>query len=323
MIRDSLRKTIATATFATLSGCVIFQPSSTLAQGYGAQEGTIDVGQEIAGVQQSLRATNARLQQLETSVASINTKLGSGSSQQVSYKGNSYSGGSSSQNAPVAASGQVHHVQRGETLSSISRQYSVGIDRLVKANQLMDPHRLKINQAIIIPGAGSSGGSQSNNTPAKSSAPSYSAPSSSSGTYSVRSGDTLSSIARKNGTSIASLMNANRLTNPDTLKIGQTLNLPGASNSSAPSSPSPSYKNESSSPSAHYDDEPVVSGDVDEAPKGYGYYQIVQGDTLYSIGQDFSITTSELKKLNKLSRDEVVPGQYILVPVDDESLYES
>jgi predicted chitinase len=60
-------------------------------------------------------------------------------------------------------------------------------------------------------------------------------------TYSVRSGDTLSAIAKKFGTSVGSLAKSNHLKNPDHILAGQKLTIPGDSfepNKPAPSKPS-------------------------------------------------------------------------------------
>jgi uncharacterized membrane protein len=49
------------------------------------------------------------------------------------------------------AVGQVHVVQPGETLSSISRQYGVTLEDLIRANALSDPGLLEVGQEMIIP----------------------------------------------------------------------------------------------------------------------------------------------------------------------------
>ncbi len=45
--------------------------------------------------------------------------------------------------------------------------------------------------------------------------------------YTVRLGDTLYSIARRYGTTVNAIMAANGLTNPDRIRSGQTLRMPG------------------------------------------------------------------------------------------------
>lgn len=48
-------------------------------------------------------------------------------------------------------------------------------------------------------------------------------------TYVVRPGDTLSSIATRHGTTVAALVQANRLANPNLIRIGQLLQIPDTS----------------------------------------------------------------------------------------------
>ena len=45
----------------------------------------------------------------------------------------------------------IHIVQPGETLSEIAKQYGVSVDALMAANDIADPHRIKIDQELVIP----------------------------------------------------------------------------------------------------------------------------------------------------------------------------
>jgi LysM repeat protein len=54
--------------------------------------------------------------------------------------------------APVAAGGSTHIVARGETLTSIARQYKVGIAELQKFNHIENDRKLQIGQTLAIPG---------------------------------------------------------------------------------------------------------------------------------------------------------------------------
>lgn len=54
--------------------------------------------------------------------------------------------------APCAeADSVVHQVRTGETLWSISRQYSVSVQEIARANQLRNPKRLEVGQRLLIP----------------------------------------------------------------------------------------------------------------------------------------------------------------------------
>jgi LysM repeat protein len=59
--------------------------------------------------------------------------------------------------APVEAThapGNTHTVIRGETLTSIAKQYKVGVDELQKFNHIEDGRKLQAGQTIMIPTSG-------------------------------------------------------------------------------------------------------------------------------------------------------------------------
>ena len=105
-------------------------------------------------------------------------------------------------------------VAKGDTLSTLSRRYGVPVERIMAANNLPDG-RLSIDQELIIPGA-----KQPKLIEAEASAAQGHA------TYKVQKGDTPHSIADKLGVSEQALIQSNKL-NPNNLRIGQTLVVPG------------------------------------------------------------------------------------------------
>ena len=106
--------------------------------------------------------------------------------------------------APAAHAG-THVVRSGETLSSIAARYGKTVTRLVKANDLANPNFIVVGQKLRIPGVAGAGSS----------------------IHVVRSGETLSSIAARYGTSIASLAKRNKLSDPNLIVVGQKLRVPG------------------------------------------------------------------------------------------------
>lgn len=61
--------------------------------------------------------------------------------------------------------------------------------------------------------------------------------SSSGGTYVVQRGDTLYSIARRHGTTVANLSQLNRISDPSQLEVGQRLNVGGGRAAAVPAAP--------------------------------------------------------------------------------------
>jgi LysM repeat protein len=52
---------------------------------------------------------------------------------------------------PTPANGTTHVVARGETLTSIAKQYKVGVEELQKFNHIEDGRKLQAGQTIMIP----------------------------------------------------------------------------------------------------------------------------------------------------------------------------
>jgi murein DD-endopeptidase MepM/ murein hydrolase activator NlpD len=64
-------------------------------------------------------------------------------------------GGASPSSSAANGSHQAvtHTVVAGETIYHIANQYGVGVGRLMTANNLSDPHDLRVGQTLVIPGA--------------------------------------------------------------------------------------------------------------------------------------------------------------------------
>ena len=97
--------------------------------------------------------------------------------------------------------------------------------------------------------------------------------------YTVQSGDTLYSIARRFNTTVDEIKRLNNLTS-DILSIGQQLIIPTTSSSGS----------------------------------GNQIYTVQSGDTLYSIARRFNTTVSDIIRLNNLTSDILSIGQQLIIP---------
>ncbi len=113
---------------------------------------------------------------------------------------------------------------------------------------------------------------------------------SSSGTYTVKTGDTLYSIAKKYNVSVNALKTLNNLST-NTLRVGQKLKIP-AQETTTPSAPT--------TPSTNT-------------------YTVKRGDTLYGIARDNNTTVDTLKSLNNLTTTNLSIGQTIKLPTSSSS----
>jgi LysM repeat protein len=122
---------------------------------------------------------------------------------------------------PPAGQTTTYVVQRGDTLNVIAVRFGTTVNTLVSLNRLSNPNFIYVGQRLQVPGQG---------TPTQPT---------STCTYVVRRGDTLTAIALAQRTTVWALTVANNLANPSFIWVGQRLVIPGCSQGAAPT-PTPS-----------------------------------------------------------------------------------
>lgn len=110
-------------------------------------------------------------------------------------------------------------IQRGDSLSVVASRFNTTVSQLVSLNQLQDAHRIRVGQVLLLP-------HDTNMITQTLAAATEPAPVQAGGAYSVRSGDTISSIARRYRVQESDILRLNGITDPDRLRIGQQLRLP-------------------------------------------------------------------------------------------------
>ncbi len=115
--------------------------------------------------------------------------------------------------APAAHGAGTYTVRLGDTLSGIARAHRVGLSALAAANGMTLQNALiKPGQVLRIPGGTSATSSRASKT-ATHAAPTKKGRSRvAASRYTVRKGDTMASIAHKQGVSLKALLKANELT---------------------------------------------------------------------------------------------------------------
>ena len=133
----------------------------------------------------------------------------------------------SSERFPIQTPDIAYVIQKGDSLSAIARRFKTSVAQLTSLNQIRDSHRISIGQRLLLPQDTAAGTGQTSAQIAAS-APVSSPPSrGNEDNYSVRRGDTLSSIAKRFDVSELSLLQANNIDHPDRIYPGQKLQLPG------------------------------------------------------------------------------------------------
>ena len=117
--------------------------------------------------------------------------------------------------------GSDYLVVAGDTLGKIAKAHGVTLKALEAANPGVDPKKLKIKQKLTIPAPTQSA------SPDATSATPNSMGATGGETYVVKSGDTLSKIAKKHGVSLKALRAANAsIASTDHIKVGEQLTIP-------------------------------------------------------------------------------------------------
>jgi LysM repeat protein len=126
---------------------------------------------------------------------------------------------------PVEPAGGTYTVQEGDTLYDIAQRLGVSVDDLMAANEITDPSSLRVGEKLVIPGQEAGGAPEE--TPGPEEEASTATPTTTAeGAYIVQEGDYPSSIAEKFGISVEELMEANDITDPTSLIVGQELIIP-------------------------------------------------------------------------------------------------
>ena len=183
---------------------------------------------------------------------------------------NSQASQSNSQTNQSSQNAGTYTVKAGDTLWGIANDHDTTVNAL-KQNNHLSSDTIYVGQVLSL-GQTASTGSHSQSTASTQS-------STSDGTYTVKSGDTLWSIANANDMTVAQLKQKNDLSN-DTIYVGQTLNVSSTKSALATSTASTTYT-------------------------------VKSGDSLWQIASANGTTVNQLKALNNLSSDLIYAGQQL------------
>ena len=184
---------------------------------------------------------------------------------------NSQASQSNSQTNQSSQNAGTYTVKAGDTLWGIANDHDTTVNAL-KQNNHLNSDTIYVGQVLSLGQAASTGSHSQSSASAQSS-------SSTNGTYTVKAGDTLWSIANANDMTVAQLKQKNDLSN-DKIYVGQTLNVSSTKSASATSTASTTYT-------------------------------VKSGDSLWQIASANGTTVNQLKALNNLSSDLIYAGQQL------------
>ncbi|NTV38937.1 MAG: LysM peptidoglycan-binding domain-containing protein [Demequinaceae bacterium] len=179
---------------------------------------------------------------------------------------------------PVASAPTTYVVAKGDTLWGIANGFHTSVSAIQRANGMADSTLIRIGEALTIPGgAGTPTGAAA--TPA--------------GTYVVKPGDTLWSIAHAFGTSVSAIAQLNGVANSSLIRVDQPLTIPAGA--TAPVVATPGTSTAMATPPSTY--------------------VVVRGDTLSSIAARRGTSVSAIASANALANPSIIRvGQVLTIP---------
>lgn len=213
-------------------------------------------------------------------------------------------GFSSDTGESAAGPGAVHTIRQGDTLWGIGRKYGVTIAQLASWNGINSSTVLRQGQKLKL---GIEKQQPKNSLPTNpgrtlSAAASAQVRNTTETSYTVRPGDSLWLIARRNNTTVAKLTSWNTLSKNTKLQPGQVISL------QAPAASDYFYAVNLSPSQAGVQTDAVIdqSATVD--------YIVKKGDSLWNISKRFGTTVAQLRKWNNLNENnQIHPGQKLIL----------
>ena len=201
-------------------------------------------------------------------------------------------------NETTTTTGNSYTVVSGDSLYAIARKTGTSIQDLLSLNGLNLNSIIHPGQVLALSSkAASTETKQEESAPKEETKSTETSTTTSTGSYTVVSGDGLYAIARKTGTSIQDLLSLNGLTLNSTIYPGQVLKLSSTSETSASEEASTSTEETSTS---------------SEQATSTGSYTVVSGDGLYAIARKTGTNIQDLLSLNGLTLNSTIyPGQVL------------
>ena len=198
-------------------------------------------------------------------------------------------------NNPTTSNAQTYTVVAGDSVWKIAHQFGISMDTLRSLNNIQN-NFIYPGQVLKI---------QASNTVTPSTPSSNQTTTTTTGSYTVKAGDSLWKIANQHGLSLSQLKSINHLSS-DLIYPGQKLVVKlGATSTSITTSSQSTVTNQVTNQTTTPVSRPSANTQAS--------YTVKAGDSLWAIATKHGLSVSQLKSLNQLSSDMIYPGQKLTV----------
>ncbi|MGL2230324.1 glucosaminidase domain-containing protein, partial [Oenococcus oeni] len=199
------------------SGTVVTTTGSTSTSTSSAASSASSVSSSSATSSSASSAASSASSVSSSSATSSSASSAASSASSVSSSSATSSSASSTSSSSTSSSSKSYTVASGDTLTSIAKAYGTTVSAIATANNISNPDYIYVGEVLTI--------GSSTSTSTSTSSTSSSSTSSSSKSYTVASGDTLTSIAKAYGVSISTLAKLNNISNTNLIYAGTTLKI--------------------------------------------------------------------------------------------------
>ncbi|MGI0090512.1 MAG: LysM peptidoglycan-binding domain-containing protein [Nitrososphaerales archaeon] len=222
-----------------------------------------------------------------------------------------------STSATAASNATTYVVKSSDSLFKIGQELGVSWQSIAQANSIQPPYIIYVGETLIIPLGGGLGGSSSTTSASCSSTPAlqplY---------YAVQSGDSLYQIGLNFGINWENIAQADGITPPYFIYVGQQLIIPSSgtvtsvSCSSSGSSSSLSTTTLTSKSTATTTTTTTSSGSSSgSSSQSRTTYTVKSGDYLYLIGEEFNVPWQNIAEANNIQSPYILyVGEVLLIP---------
>ncbi len=217
---SSSSATSSSASSAASSASSVSSSSATSSSASSAASSASSVSSSSATSSSASSAASSASSVSSSSATSSSASSTSSSSTSSSSKSYTVASGdtlTSTSSSSTSSSSKSYTVASGDTLTSIAKAYGTTVSAIATANNISNPDYIYVGEVLTI--------GSSTSTSTSTSSTSSSSTSSSSKSYTVASGDTLTSIAKSYGVSISTLAKLNNISNTNLIYAGTTLKI--------------------------------------------------------------------------------------------------
>ena len=211
--------------------------------------------------------------------------------------------GSNANTESTGTTSTTYTVKSGDSVWGISNSFGISMSQLIEWNNIKN-NFIYPGQQLVVSNGSSSSSATTNQTTTNNTNTNTGATTNTGSTYTVKAGESVWSVANKNGISMDQLIQWNNIKN-NFIYPGQQLIVKGGSAATS--------TNTSSTTTATTPSTPNTSNTTSTASTGDTIYTVKAGESVWGVANKHNITMDQLIQWNNIKNNFIYPGQQVIV----------